>query len=311
MLLLRLDSIKEVSLALYQNNEVDALLARIERIYQEVDEETQDYLMRLHSEFTKDMETLINNIQKRKRLINQVSQILNQIEESQNVDSLDIFSQEEDRRRIFSMNAWEILGIEPTKDKKEIKKAYARLLKQYHPEENPEEFKQIQAAYQQCLHPDQEIESVSFEQNKQDIQTQSILTKEDTIIPPPIPKVETLFVKNEKDIVVYQDILNSIEKSLPKKIGSKEIVQVFTEPKIMPYLEDELFCRRLEDIFLSRKLKYIKNFRDPIYMYLGKYGMSKLSNAMDYSNVPLYKRPAFTAFIVISVILLEVILGIL
>lgn len=92
----RLDSIKEVSLALYQNNEVDALLARIERIYQEVDEETQDYLMRLHSEFTKDMETLINNIQKRKRLINQVSQILNQIEESQNVDSLDIFSQEEE-----------------------------------------------------------------------------------------------------------------------------------------------------------------------------------------------------------------------
>lgn len=92
----RLDSIKEVSLALYQNNEVDALLARIERIYQEVDEETQDYLMRLHAEFTKDMESLINNIQKRKRLINQVSQILNQIEESQNVDSLDIFSQEED-----------------------------------------------------------------------------------------------------------------------------------------------------------------------------------------------------------------------
>lgn len=92
----RLDSIKEVSLALYQNNEVDALLARIERIYREVDEETQDYLMKLHTEFTKDMESLINNIQKRKRLINQVSRILNQIEESQNVDSLDIFSQEED-----------------------------------------------------------------------------------------------------------------------------------------------------------------------------------------------------------------------
>lgn len=94
----RLDSIKEVSLALYQNNEVDAILARIERIYKEVDEETQDYLMKLHTEFTKDMESLINNIQKRKRLINQVSQILNQIEESQNVDSLDIFSQEEDEK---------------------------------------------------------------------------------------------------------------------------------------------------------------------------------------------------------------------
>ena len=211
------------------------------------------------------------------------------------------------------MNAWEILGIEPTSDKKTIKRAYAKLLKQYHPEENPEKFKQIQAAYQQCLHSDQEIESVSYEQNiesKQDIKTKPISIKEDTIVPPPIPKITTLFIQNEKDVVVYQDILNSIEKSLPKKIGSKDIVQVFTDSKIMPYLEDELFCRRLEDIFLSRKLKYIKNFRDPIYMYLGKYDMSKLSNAMDYSNVPLYKRPAFAAFIVISVILLEVILGI-
>ncbi len=208
------------------------------------------------------------------------------------------------------MNAWEVLEIEPTSDKKEIKKAYARLLKQFHPEENPEEFKQIQAAYQQCLHQDQEIESASFEQNKQDIKTQTISTKEDTIIPPPIPKVETLFVQNEKDVVSYLDILNMIQKKLPKKIGSKEIIDVFTDSKIMPYLEDELFCRRLEDIFLSRKLKYIKNSRDPIYMYLGKYGMSKLSSAMDYSNVPFYKRPAFVAFIVVSVILLEVILGI-
>lgn len=97
----RLDSIKEVSLGLYQNNEVDALLARIERIYQEVDEETQDYLMKLHTEFTKDMESLINNIQKRKRLINQVSRILDQIEESQNVDQLDIFTQEEDEEGEF------------------------------------------------------------------------------------------------------------------------------------------------------------------------------------------------------------------
>ena len=211
------------------------------------------------------------------------------------------------------MNCWKVLGIEPTQNKKEIKKAYAKLLKQYHPEENPEEFKQIQEAYQQCLHPDQDIESVSYKQEErtENMEIEPIsIREENEIVPPPVPKVETLFVKNEKDVVVYQDILNSIEKSLPKKIGSKEIVQVFTNPKIMPYLEDESFCRKLEDIFLSRKLKCIKNSRDPIYIYLGKYDMSNLSNAMDYSNVPLYKRPAFVAFIVISVILLEVILGI-
>ena len=92
----RLDSIKEVALTLYQNNEVDALLARIERIYQEVDDETQEYLMRLHADFIKDMDILINNVQKRMRLINQVSRILDQIEESQKVDQLDIFTQEDD-----------------------------------------------------------------------------------------------------------------------------------------------------------------------------------------------------------------------
>ena len=57
--------------------------------------------MKLHTEFTKDMESLINNIQKRKRLINQVSRILDQIEESQNVDQLDIFTQEEDEEGEF------------------------------------------------------------------------------------------------------------------------------------------------------------------------------------------------------------------
>lgn len=129
------------------------------------------------------------------------------------------------------MNAWEILGIEPTSDKKEIKRAYARLLKQYHPEDNPEEFKQIQAAYQQCLHPEQEIESVSFEQNKQDIKTQPISTKEDTIIPPPIPEVKTLFVENEKDIVFYQDILNSIEKICLKRLGLKRLYKFLQIPK--------------------------------------------------------------------------------
>ena len=42
---------------------------------------------------------------------------------------------------------WEILGIEPTTDIREIKRAYAHLAKQYNPEEHPEEFKRIFDAY--------------------------------------------------------------------------------------------------------------------------------------------------------------------
>lgn len=47
--------------------------------------------------------------------------------------------------------AWEILEIEPTRDKKKIKKAYAAKLKNYHPEEYPEKFKMLREAYQAAM----------------------------------------------------------------------------------------------------------------------------------------------------------------
>lgn len=49
------------------------------------------------------------------------------------------------------MNIWKILGIEPTTDKRAIKRAYAAKTKETHPEEKPEEFKQLYEAYQAAL----------------------------------------------------------------------------------------------------------------------------------------------------------------
>lgn len=49
------------------------------------------------------------------------------------------------------MNIWEILGIDRTTDLKEIKRAYARRAKQWHPEEYPEEFQRLQNAYRWAM----------------------------------------------------------------------------------------------------------------------------------------------------------------
>lgn len=49
------------------------------------------------------------------------------------------------------MNFWEILGISPTVDIKNIKKAYAIKLKIYHPEDNPEGFMGLRKAYEEAL----------------------------------------------------------------------------------------------------------------------------------------------------------------
>lgn len=49
------------------------------------------------------------------------------------------------------MNIWEILGIAPTIDKKIIRRAYAEKTRKIHPEEKPEEFRQLHEAYQAAL----------------------------------------------------------------------------------------------------------------------------------------------------------------
>jgi len=50
-------------------------------------------------------------------------------------------------------NCWEVLGIAPTSDKCEIKRAYAKMLAKYHPEEHPEKFQEINMAYRSALNP--------------------------------------------------------------------------------------------------------------------------------------------------------------
>ena len=47
---------------------------------------------------------------------------------------------------------WTLLGIEPTKNKKAITAAYRSRLTSVNPEDRPEEFKALRAAYEQALH---------------------------------------------------------------------------------------------------------------------------------------------------------------
>ena len=203
------------------------------------------------------------------------------------------------------MSPWQILGIEPTKDKKEIKKAYAKLAKMYHPEENPEEFKLIQEAYQACLHA--EFEEIQEDKiDGEDVQKINPIHVEEIqdgneIVPPRIPRMETLF-SEEKDVSVYENILNEISQALPKKIGEKEVCRLFSDVHIMPFLEDETFCTMLENVLLKHEFKYVKKQSSLAFRYLSKYHMDQLRNVMDYTNVPFYQKPIFYIYVTIFVI---------
>lgn len=58
---------------------------------------------------------------------------------------------------------WEQLGINPTRDEREIRRAYARRLKLVHPEDDPEEFQRLRAAYEAAMASARWDESPSYE----------------------------------------------------------------------------------------------------------------------------------------------------
>lgn len=49
-------------------------------------------------------------------------------------------------------NWWDVLGIDPNSNKKEIRKAYSEAVKKFHPEEHPEEYKEIREAYETAIY---------------------------------------------------------------------------------------------------------------------------------------------------------------
>ena len=70
------------------------------------------------------------------------------------------------------MDIYQVLGISPTRDKKIIRKAYAGLIRKYHPEEHPEKWKEIHDAYTMAMQraDQEEVPAVSISKPKNEEQ---------------------------------------------------------------------------------------------------------------------------------------------
>ena len=70
------------------------------------------------------------------------------------------------------MDVYQVLGISPTRDKKIIRKAYAGLIRKYHPEEHPEKWKEIHDAYMVAMQraDQEEVPAVSISKPKNEEQ---------------------------------------------------------------------------------------------------------------------------------------------
>ena len=78
---------------------------------------------------------------------------------------------------------WDRLGIQPTGDRKTIKRAYTKLLRQYHPEEDPEGFQRLREAYEFALsqvdrHVEQHVEPAPQAAPEQDLEPLAVTLDE-------------------------------------------------------------------------------------------------------------------------------------
>ncbi|MDQ2085082.1 tetratricopeptide repeat protein [Herbivorax sp. ANBcel31] len=125
------------------------------------------------------------------------------------------------------MDIWSILGIEKTNDKRQIKKAYVKMLKKYHPEDDADGFIVLKNAYDEALKQSDSINDKNFNKGLSfDEKNKELLENQER---------KTLFVEKEDN---YKNI--SYEKSEKDVFGKLQI------------LYNDIFKRR--DIECWRKL---------------------------------------------------------
>lgn len=161
-----------------------------------------------------------------------------------------------------------ILEIAPTDDKKAIKKAYARLVRQYHPEENPEKWKEIHDAYTEALEISGQkpyAASVSVPVLEKDstehkgIKRQTT-AEEDAELEVLFDKVKQLSAQHQKKEDIIQEekfcqMLEELKALLDEKTFDRRAWEKLLKPENMKMMtEREDFIYRFGFCFLHRSI---------------------------------------------------------
>ncbi len=169
---------------------------------------------------------------------------------------------------------WEILGIQPTNNKREIRAAYSEKAKQFHPEEEPEAFERLHRAYEQALeYENQQFNYVVNQKNysqsnhNQDNCNQDIEKKQDI---DEKEKIETERIETEQELELLLRLEQEEEKKLEesRRFGAlKQLIEIFEDPKKINNAEiwKKFF---ISEEFLREQNS--KEFADGMFQYLSQ-----------------------------------------
>jgi hypothetical protein len=175
------------------------------------------------------------------------------------------------------MDCWERLAIDATSNTKDIKRAYAKQLKQCHPEDQPEEFQTLNLAYKEALQlakgnitrPEPEILQVDLdrenEQAPTDNHNDNIKLKAEEFLSSLQALLQHHQQRTDKrawDILLEVPELRSMEfRQLISNYVFYIIAEHFTRQDINVYIPPS-FIQRLIDLFNwgSNELELARNF---------------------------------------------------
>ncbi len=210
------------------------------------------------------------------------------------------------------MKCFEILKIEPTKNIREIKKAYSHLLKIYHPEEHSEEFKKIHQAYVEALNyakskdvfevetdsdfPQENVKENSIFKSLNEIQEENIETdNHENILEEKFKIVENYEkVYTEKEKMIFNYFKMIADEFKRTHTVTKDW---FKHPVFKTYYQDEVFIEqyiRLIDqglynfinLYEKRILKKIHNK----YYFFNKKSKKKYKTLYDHLRYNVYQK---------------------
>lgn len=165
------------------------------------------------------------------------------------------------------MNFWSILGIQPTNNLKDIKRAYAKQSKVYHPEDDPENFQRLQKAYQEALawqktHTENEETSAVKGHKQADGSVVSLVSAS---------QLEASFTQaadaskssqNQESIEELELTASATEEVEDKQVTEHEVQRVDSEPEEQGQL-DELALSGIHETF-NHSEPYQSNINDSV-----------------------------------------------